>query len=461
VSTDYAGNPTSFPIAVPLPSGADIPSTTVFDTAYEGTLDRTAYLRSAHWADAGTNWNQGRNINPGCFSGGGTSIQCGTWDPAYQRWILGNTVNIGSGTQAQLNSSDDGINWTVLQPALSNPTWIPIAMAVEPLSGTVAVVRSDLSANWSVTTQVPGAASVEQTVTGGMPLMEQGVGIYFYATHGAAVKTWLFVGATGIIGHEPWNGCALGASSSSFAWTNLSIILPSNWAPPPASSTNVVFQWLACTDESFPLAGDANNALFAQCGSRPGTDHSYLLQWNQATPAVFTDITPSFLSATTYQMRGLAWSPVDELWGMVCVDGDGDGHGASPANSYFLTSPDLVTWTTVKSFSRFQAGGLACMGNIWTIVGSYTANTDESNRMIWSNNVSLGSSQTWESSQYDDADSTGSTSIYQIANAGGFPQRALLSNARQFLSAQLFGGYSGPTFIGYALTSKQSIAGIG
>ena len=56
----------------------------------------------------------------------------------------------------------------------------------------------------------------------------------------ATVDPTANVGATGIIGHEPWNGCALGASSSSFAWTNLSIILPSNWAPPPASSTNVL-----------------------------------------------------------------------------------------------------------------------------------------------------------------------------------------------------------------------------
>ena len=40
----YAGSPTSWPTAVDILSGSDLPSTTNFNTTSEGTLDRTAYL---------------------------------------------------------------------------------------------------------------------------------------------------------------------------------------------------------------------------------------------------------------------------------------------------------------------------------------------------------------------------------------------------------------------------------
>ena len=457
----YAGNQTNFPDAVDLPDGSDPPSSTVFDTAYEGVIDRTSYLRGAADANACTNWRAVKNVNPGIFSGGGTLIYCAAWDPKFERWLLANTYIASAVNNIQINASDNGEDWWPLSPLPSNTTWVPIAMAVEPTTGAIGMVRWDLGTNWGITLQLQGVASAEVNLaTIQPPAFEpgQGVMVYFYSNVNASTKTWMFIGASGYIESTPWTGMGAGASAPGYAWVNLAPGLPTNWA---SSSSNEVFQWLAAIDESYPAAGDCNSIVFAQCGTRPGTDKSYLLHWNQSAPTTFADVTPSFLSSGAYQIRGLAWSPIDQLWGMVVVNGDANGHGANPASSFFVTSPDLVTWTTVFTFVDFIAGGLACVGNIWTIIGSYTLLTwAPSNRMLWSNNVSLGTSQTWNESNYSDADNSYASSIWELAVDGGYPQRLLMGNGHQFLTAYLFGA-TAPSFIGNAATSAQSTTGIG
>src|SRR5579872_1376533 len=44
--TPYAGNPASYPAAINILSGSDVPNSTNFNTAYEGLADRTAFLNA-------------------------------------------------------------------------------------------------------------------------------------------------------------------------------------------------------------------------------------------------------------------------------------------------------------------------------------------------------------------------------------------------------------------------------
>jgi hypothetical protein len=453
----YSGNQANYPATIPILSGSDVPGTATFNPPWEALADRTAFLRGSVAAGGASNWGEMANLNPGITSGGGTIIYSGGWDPLFQQWILANTIPNSGSITTLFSASYNGLDWYPLYPVVSNPTWLPIGMAVQSNTGAIASVRSDLSSNYSVTTQLQGSASVEQTVTGGMITgVGQGVMVYFYSTVGAAGKGWLFVGGTGTVGTTPWNGGALFGGPALNQWENASSVLPANFAPPPASSNNKVFQWLAAIDESFPGAGDCNNVVFAQCGARPGTtDRSYLLQWTQSAGTSFTDITPSYLTSGTRQVRGIAWSPIDQLWGMICVDGDDNGNGASPVSSYFLTSPDLITWTLVFTFGDYHAGGLACTGNIWSIVANNSAfslNAAISNRVFYSNNVSLGIFQTWQAANYMD---NPLTSICILASTGS-PQRLYMGNGKQFMTAYMFGATS-PVHVGAAATSQLSI----
>jgi hypothetical protein len=457
----YGGNPANYPEDIDILAGSDLPNTTNFNTPYEGLADRTAWLRGAVVAGGAANWSELANVNPGIISGGGTTIYSGGWDPLFEQWILANTI-ASSGTVTTLYSSSfNGQDWYPLYPLVSNPTWLPIAMAVQPATGIIASVRSDLSSHYSVTTQVQGQASVEQTVAspGMINDVGQGCMVYFYSTVNAASKGWLFVGATGAIGTTSWNGGALFGGPAATQWTNATTYLPASFSPLPASSPNQVYQWLAAIDESFPAAGDCNNVVFAQCGTKPGTtDRSHLLQWNQAAPTTFADITPTYLSSGTRQVRGIAWGPVDQLWGMVCVDGDDNGNGASPVNSYFLTSPDLVTWTLVYTFADYHAGGLACAGNVWSVIlnnSAFSLNAAISNRVVYSNNVSLGVLQTWQAANYMD---NPLTSICILASSGS-PQRLYMGNGQQFCTAYLYGATT-PVKVGAAATSQGTL-GVG
>ena len=446
----YSGNPTNFPQDIDILSGGDLPNTTNFNTAYEGLADRTAALNSQAIANAAVTWKTLTNVNPE-QSVFGSIIWCGCWDPFNEQWLTGTSTALG-GVACFYNYSYDGHNWGVVLPTLSNP-YFPIAMAVEPITGIIASIRTDFTVHWTITVQLQGLPAVEETPTGaGSFLPGQGVMCYFYATTNASLKQWMFVGGSGVTGHSPWTGMSVqgvGVGGSG-AWTNNQSHLPTNWI----TGTNSVFQWLYAIDESFPMAGDGNNIVFVQCGARPGIDHSYLLQWNQSAPTTFTDITPALLSGTTYQIRGFAYSAQDQLWGMVIVDGDLAGHGAFPATTYFLTSPDLVTWNVVYTFVDFYAGGLAVAGNIWSIPVYNSFFGSESDRVLVSFNVSLGINQTWASADFMDKPSMGALA------SSGYAGKIFRSNGHQFFMATLLGGTPlGPTYQADAGTSNASYNG--
>ena len=131
------------------------------------------------------------------------------------------------------------------------------------------------------------------------------------------------------------------------------------------------------------------------------------------------------------------------------MDGDGNGHGASPVNSYFLTSPDLVTWTTVQTFAYTMAVGLAANLSAWIIV----AGTSGGTRILYSVNVSTGILQTWKFADYMDH-----ASVFSLATSG-YPGRIVLGNGQQFMTAVLDGALLTPA-VGMAAVSQATLTGI-
>jgi hypothetical protein len=455
----YAGDQANYPKSVDILSGSDAPNSTNFNTGWEGALDRTAFINGCLVANGGINWPPLANVNPWMFSVG-TIIWSACWDPFNEQWLVGNSYdNFGSGN-VLVNASFNGHDWSQVSPSLGHLTWFaPIAMACDPL-GTLAMIRTDFATNHSITVQTQPFASVEVSPTLGTGTFAPGQGVMTFFYDGTGISQWLFVGASGATSTTGWTGMSVSGEVTgagpppATTWTNLQSALPAHWA---GTSSNSVLQWLACSDESFPAAGDATQVVFAQCGSRPGTDKSYLLQWVSSSSLTFADITPSFLNSGAFQCRGIAWSPVDQLWGMICVDGDMNGHGTSPANSYFLTSPDLVTWTTTFSFFNFLAAGLACNGNVWSILACETLYTNQtSNRVLFSANVSLGVLQTWEAADYTD-----SLSLITTIAIGGYAGRLYLGNSAQFFTAYPFGVTVAPPFRADAGASHLAINGLG
>lgn len=455
----YAGNQASYPASVDILSGSDLPNTTNFNTAWEGGLDRTAFLNGAIVANAGCNWPRLVNPNPWMISVG-SIIWSACWDPFNEFWICGSSYDLFGTATVVYNYSFNGRDWGQIDTVSTLTNQFPIAMAVDGL-GTHACVRSDFTSTYHITVQTQPHAVVNVAPTGsGTWTPGQGVMVYFA---GDGPSQWMFQGASGILGVATvWTGMAVhgqvtGAGPPPVtAWINDQTLLPANWSA-NSGSGNMVFAWLAAIDESFPLAGDATQVVFGQCGFRHGVDSSYLLHWVGTSSTVYTDITPSFLASGSYQLRGLAYSPVDQLWGMVVTDGDMNGHGTTPANSYFLTSPDLVTWTSVFTFFDFMASGLACNGNVWSMMVCETLYTDQtSNRILFSNNVSLGVLQSWEAADYTD-----NPSMVNLAPTG-YSGRIYMGNSGQFFTAYPFGGVPLPApQIAYAGASSVAINGLG
>lgn len=128
MGTQYAGNPGNFPDEVTIPSGSDPPSSAVFDTAFEGELDRTAWL----FANQGTAaWNAPQ-ANTAVFAtvATGSDFFNANFDPVGQRWLACGRINTSGFVQA-VYSFDGTDAWKDLGTAFSAGLGgTPIALAV-------------------------------------------------------------------------------------------------------------------------------------------------------------------------------------------------------------------------------------------------------------------------------------------------------------------------------------------
>ncbi|HEY5147929.1 MAG TPA: hypothetical protein VII82_14240, partial [Polyangiaceae bacterium] len=78
--TPYSGNPASFPGEVPIPAPTDVPTALLFQTAFKGTIDRTAFLNRLA-------------LTPNFEPSYSTILPLATfktaaWDPTTLRWIV-------------------------------------------------------------------------------------------------------------------------------------------------------------------------------------------------------------------------------------------------------------------------------------------------------------------------------------------------------------------------------------
>jgi len=102
----YAGNPSNYPASVNILSGGDAPNTANFNTAYEGTLDRTAFLR-ARTANAVQNWYP--SILPASFpanssDNAGTVVYGAAWNPKTAQWLVLTSNDNASGNNKRVSA---------------------------------------------------------------------------------------------------------------------------------------------------------------------------------------------------------------------------------------------------------------------------------------------------------------------------------------------------------------------
>jgi hypothetical protein len=85
---NYAGNPSNFPVSIPLVDDADLnpPDATNIDLTGQGLADRTAWL----FANQISSWNVPFTVAAvtGDSSAGSASFQAACWDPLNGRWLI-------------------------------------------------------------------------------------------------------------------------------------------------------------------------------------------------------------------------------------------------------------------------------------------------------------------------------------------------------------------------------------
>src|SRR5580692_1549605 len=175
--TSYAGNPANWPTSVPVPSGSDAPSSTLFASGFEGTIDRTAWLKAnmeGGQAAAGYwTWTS----NPRNLSSGNTDfLGCACYDPTYGQWLVGGLNEQATGAAMLMASKDDGKSW-LLSATYGSPGPVyggrmiasnadgnlPTAMCVNPATGTFCMLQVQLTGG------IGGAATIQRQASDAAP----------------------------------------------------------------------------------------------------------------------------------------------------------------------------------------------------------------------------------------------------------------------------------------------------
>lgn len=353
------------------------------------------------WSAAVANWNP-----PSADIGGMTLQNTPTsawWDAFSGQWMV--PCIVSGGTAQVLMCSADGKVWRSINGGIpSAPARFPFAVATNGSTGDICLFRSDGTTS-SITRWAGGAGVPVDTVQPFLAGIDQGVMTFWNGG-------FIFVGASGL-GSAPWTGAAGASPNGVGVWNNTTVSLPAGWS----SGTQIVLEWLT--------AQNATTLVVAQCGDVVGTAASRLMVQTTASPGVWSDVTPSFLGGTAKEIRGLAYSSNDGLWGVLAIDN---------SNAYLYTSPDLATWTLVQTFTGYTAAGVAAIGSAWAVV-VYNGNLGTAgNRILYSINVaSAGAQSTWQFGAYEEDFGGSGSSLNLIQNPAGL----LLSNGAQILRCEI------------------------
>lgn len=353
------------------------------------------------WATGVANWN-----DPTTNIGGAVVPNCPTaacWDAFSGQWMVACEVPDVS-VQPALMQSPDGKMWRNISGGVTGASArIPWAVVTNPSNGDIALLRSD-GTTTSFTRWAGGTGAAVDTVQGFLAAVDQGVLSYFNGG-------FIFVGATNLLGNN-WTGASATSTNGVGVWTNATASLPAGFA---SGVGNPILQWLT--------AQSPTTLVIAMCGKTVATSTSRLMSQTTSSPGAWTDITPAVLGGTAKQIRGLTYSANDALWGLLAVDA---------SNSYLYTSPDLVTWTLVHTFTGFLAGGVSVIGSVWGVLAYWSALGQGGNRILFSTNVATsGALSTWQFGAYGE----------DVQVPGPAPQAGLvgllLSNGQQLLRCEI------------------------
>lgn len=357
----YAGNPNNFPAVVEVPGGSDPPSSAIFQTTFEGEIDRTAYLY-ARGAAAVQEWRPAW-LGTAIF-GTAQKIQAACWDSTNAQWLLLGVTAAGSYLEFYGSlGADDGsaTYWTALGGQATN---VGLTSAICAASGTPWVVTASPT-NLYVYSGV--GSTLERTVSGKTALQNPEVvsfgGYVIYAV-GSTVSGEVTISYASTGAPTVWTDVAVGAAATEWALkANTGIVL----AVPIESSTTTTPNYYHSTD-----------------------GHTW------------TSSPLSNMGATSSAaVVGLCWSPTTALWYAV----------VSPSGITLetFTSPDGLTWTAVTMVTTTNPGivDIAALGS--GLVGTIGDSSGGGSRLVFS----IDGGATWYESQASFATSENGGSTYR------------------------------------------------
>lgn len=323
--TPYAGNASNYPTDVNILSGSDVPNTATFNTAYEGTLDRTAY-NNARIPSPAQNWYPE-------MIGGSSQFQCacpieavGTLQPTAlatpATWMY--ITQSSSKLQATLTGGLDGA---------AGGSHLGTFFGVDGGTATGAACCQDSGGTpWCVNL---GTVSATQTLyvngwNGSTWQVAQTVTSFTGSTSGPVAMCNL--GATVIYGVPIINAgdTYVVSSSNGFNTTSKTTFT--------ASSLGGVGGFA-----DMLLKSNGSQVLAVPSQTPMGATPSYYttpdgVTWTQQT---FTGITFN----TTDRIEGLCWYALAAVWVLAIQT----NWGTSPATTAFYSSPDGINWTKIAN----------------------------------------------------------------------------------------------------------------
>jgi hypothetical protein len=322
----YAGNPSNYPASINIIGGGDVPSSTTFNTAYEGIIDRTAWL-AANARRSGMGW--GRKFVQSEIVAAGCVFLAAGWHQGVNAWLLGLSAVGGGVDDGEVWLSyglDGGAGWTQVAeglPAAGDAAAI-LAMAVgcEPGSGgtlVYAVVQTQASATITV-----GQVSAGQAV-GGTGTPPWSIVRTITSSAAESIEFVSFNGTAGPAAIYATGGAAVGAVAIS-----TTVTAGGTWHDfaPYGTLGGATAKWLLKT----------NGAMAVACPAfwQPASPLIYL----SADGITWTGHALPFVTGFA-TVAGLTWNAVAQIW-IAAVQ-------ASASTVAFYSSPDAITWTLVAA----------------------------------------------------------------------------------------------------------------
>jgi len=388
----YSGNPGNWPANVTVLSGSDLPSSTTFNTAYEGLADRTAFdfFGRAH---PGLNWFPEFKVDQEMGSGApyfyngpfaqGSALLAAAWDPNTSRWIA--------------LIADNGVS--------------------PPTPALFATYGMDLgnAANWwgtgayGITNPSSGACCADPATSGvyWAAAIAQAGGVYVYRFDGSnwfledttTDATWNYYYSVEIIPFTDGSG----NKRLIYFYNGASSTLKYALASSPSAWTTALSPPLATTDGWLLKAGGPSASPLAILMPRAsGSSYHY---WTSPDGVTWTQ---QNMPAGINPPAGLVWSPAHALWFCIIQ--------ATSSTTYVYTSPDGVTWTDLGNGPlNVTVSDLAVIGNTLVAMlaeGSAVGMGAGASRAVFS----IDGGVSWHSTQATlDANNTAGSSAYGSA----------------------------------------------